>query len=93
MDLNQVIYTVFRAEFESGSQIGPKPTQNPILTNFQTYVLYKNPDFYRAAASARGLLNCLLAQERSEMLSREMLSRESAIGHRLGRRKFNPDRN
>ena len=34
MDLNQVIYTVFRAEFESGSKIGPKPTQNPILTKF-----------------------------------------------------------
>ena len=34
MDLNQVIYTVFHAEFESGSRIGPKPPQDPIFTNF-----------------------------------------------------------
>ena len=31
MDLNQVIYTVFHAELESGSRIGPKPPQNPIF--------------------------------------------------------------
>ena len=42
MDLNQVIYTVFHAEFESGSRIGPKPPQDPILTDF-----FFNPDFYK----------------------------------------------
>ena len=41
MDLNQVIYTVFHAEFESGSKIGPKPTQDPIFKNFDFYVFYK----------------------------------------------------
>ena len=31
---DQVLYTVFHAEFESGSRIGPKPPQDPILTDF-----------------------------------------------------------
>ena len=34
MDLNQVIYTVFHAEFESGSKIGPKPPQDLIFKDF-----------------------------------------------------------
>ena len=40
MDLNQVIYTVFHAEFESGSKIGPKPPQNPIFTNFLKITIF-----------------------------------------------------
>lgn len=34
MNLNLSPGAVFHAEFVSGSKIGPKPTQNPILTNF-----------------------------------------------------------
>ena len=58
MDLNQVIYTVFHAEFESGSKIGPKPPQNPILTDLYTISSFMNIRFslifIRAAASAGG---------------------------------------
>ena len=46
MDLNQVLCTVFRAEFESGSKNGLKLAQKPILTNFRKITsFYKNPDF------------------------------------------------
>ena len=34
MDLNQVIYTVFHAEFKSGTKIGPEPPQDPIFKDF-----------------------------------------------------------
>ena len=55
MDLNLLVYTAFRTEFESGSKIGPKPTQNQILTNFRKlsfFLFFENPDLYRAAAAA-----------------------------------------
>ena len=35
IDLSLLPYTVFDAEFDSGSKIGPKLTQDPILTNFR----------------------------------------------------------
>ena len=57
MDLNQVIYTVFHAEFESGSRIGPKPPQDPIFKDFlKIMFFYKNPifiDFYRVGGIGR----------------------------------------
>ena len=40
MDLNQVIYTVFRAEFDSGSRIGPKPPQDPIFKDFLKIMIF-----------------------------------------------------
>ena len=40
MDLNQVIYTVFHAEFESGSKIGPKPPQDPIFNDFLKIMVF-----------------------------------------------------
>ena len=40
MDLNQVIYTVFRGEFESGSRIGPKPPQDPIFKDFLKIMIF-----------------------------------------------------
>ena len=40
MDLNQVLYTVFRAEFESGSRIGPKPPQDPIFKDFLKIMIF-----------------------------------------------------
>ena len=40
MDLNQVVYTVFRAEFESGSKIGPKPPQDLIFKDFQKIMIF-----------------------------------------------------
>ena len=40
MDLNQVIYTVFHAEFESGSKIEPKPSQNQIFTIFSKIIFF-----------------------------------------------------
>ena len=61
MDLNLSLGAVFHAEFESGSKIGPKPAQNPILINFRKVIFFfhENPDFYRAAASAGGLFNII----------------------------------
>ena len=47
IDLNQVIYTVFHAEFESGSKIGPKPSQNPIFTDFEKITTLIYIDLYR----------------------------------------------
>ena len=35
IDLSLLPYTVFDAEFDSGSKIGPKWIQDPILTNFR----------------------------------------------------------
>lgn len=49
MDLNQVLYTVFRAEFESGSKIGPKPPQNPIfliISIFMFFYMYYIKKFF-----------------------------------------------
>ena len=40
MDLNQVIYTVFHAEFESGSRIGPTPPQEPIFKDFFKIMIF-----------------------------------------------------
>ena len=61
MDLNQVIYTVFRAEFESGSRIGPKPPQDPIFKDFLKIMIFIKIRFLSifigAAASAGGPLN------------------------------------
>ena len=41
-DLNTSPYTVFYAEFESGVQISPKPTQDPILTNLRKIKFLKH---------------------------------------------------
>ena len=57
MDLNQVLYTVFRAEFESGSKIGPKPPQNSILTDFwkeQIFTKVRCLSIFIGAAAAAG---------------------------------------
>ena len=58
MDLNQVIYTVFHAEFESGSRIGPKPPQDPIFKDFLKIMIFIEIRFLSifigAAASAGG---------------------------------------
>ena len=40
MDLNQVIYTVFHAEFKSGSRIGPKPPQDLIFKDFVKIMIF-----------------------------------------------------
>ena len=58
MDLDQVIYTVFHAEFESGSRIGPKPPQDPIFKDFLKIMIFIKIRFLSifigAAASAGG---------------------------------------
>ena len=46
MGLNQEIYTVFRAEFESGSKIGFKPPQDPIFTNFCKIMIFIKITFF-----------------------------------------------
>ena len=58
MDLNQVLYSIFRAEFESGSKIGPKPPQDPIFKDFLKIMIFIKIRFLSifigAAASAGG---------------------------------------
>ena len=47
-DLNPSIYVVFHAEFESGVQIDPKPTQNPIFDQIVKIMkIIKNVEIYK----------------------------------------------
>ena len=47
-DLNPSIYVAFHAEFESGVQIDPKPTQNPIFDQIMKIIkIIKNVEIYK----------------------------------------------
>ena len=84
MDLNQVLYSIFRAEFESGSKIGPKPPQNPIFINFLKIAIFIEIRFLLifigAAASAGGPLNITL-------ISNTVFHEKQAVIRRAGRRQ------
>ena len=65
MDLNLLVYTVFSRRIQIRIQNWTKTDPKPVFDLFsKKYVFHKNPDFYRAAASAaRPFIIKLLAEQ------------------------------